>query len=100
MTFYMFMQSVSNPTIVLQDIIISAIFAASYLSLGVPMAVFAARWRDQPSSLDVISTIHDSLAAASVSYVHIQYKARKSTFGSPESCPTLKQFFLVSHHVI
>ena len=84
----------SNPTIVLQDIAISAIFVVSYLSLGVSMAVFAVTWRNQQSSLDVISRIHDSLAAASVSYVHIWYKVRKrkSTFlirtsASPESCP-------------
>ena len=56
----------SNPTIVSQDIAISAIFAILYLSLGVSMAVFAVTWRNQQSS---ILTIHDSLAAASVSYV-------------------------------
>ena len=70
----------SNPTVTLQDIVISTIFAVSYLSLAVPMAVFAVTWRDQQSSLDVISTIHDSLAAASVSYVHIGIRQGKVHF--------------------
>ena len=94
-------------SIILQDIVISAIFVVSHLSLGVPMAVFAVTWRDQKSSLDVISTIHDSLAAASVSYVYIYSRRQGKVHFESEHLPFLKavatltnKFFLVSHHVI
>ena len=94
-------------SIILQDIVISAIFAVSYLSLGVPMAVFAVTWRDQKSSLDVISTIHDSLAAASVSYVYIYSRSQGKVHFESGHLLLLKavatlinKFLLVSHHVI
>ena len=60
----------------LQDISISVIFALLYFCLGIFMAVSADDWEHQKISSAEILTIHNSLAAASVSY-----------WGGPERAP-------------
>jgi len=58
-------------SLLLQDISISVIFALLYFCLGISMAVFANDWKHQKIIFADISTIHNSLAATSVSYIHI-----------------------------
>lgn len=62
------MHDVFHFTFLLQDVSISVIFALLYFCLGIFMAVSADDWKHQKISSAEILTIHNSLAAASVSY--------------------------------
>lgn len=59
--------------LLMQDMIISDIFALVYFCFGVVMAVVAGEWRNLEISDDIIfyvgATIGESLAATSVSYI-------------------------------